>query len=234
MKIAIATENGNVSAHFGRCPLYTIADVDKGRISRVEEIPNPGHEPGFLPRFLAQKGIDIIISGGMGPRAQDLFAQNSIQTITGVRGEVKSILNQYVNGRLSAGPDLCDHPHETCAEEHHISKKPLPRDLILCLTAEGPTLQDKLDPRFGRAAYFLFIKPGTDLVEAIENPNIEAAHGAGIQSAQLIANKKTGILITGRVGPKARQVLERSDIRIIFKGEGTVQEALSGIAAELS
>lgn len=228
MKIAIATENGDVAAHFGRCPGYTIAETENQQIIRVEEISNPGHQPGFLPKFLAQKGVNIIIAGGMGPMAQNLFAENSIQTITGVQGNVKNILELFLSGQLQSGQDMCNHPHETDTGEHS-SDKPVGTQSIICITAEGPTLQDNIDPRFGRAAYFLFIKPDKSLIEVIENPNKDAAHGAGIQSAQLIVKKKADIIITGQIGPKAQQVLESTGIRVIFRDEGTIDEVLSKI-----
>lgn len=231
MKIAISTEGGNVSAHFGRCPSYTIADVENGKVVRVEEIPNPGHEPGFLPRFLAQKGVSVVIAGGMGPRAQALFAQNSIKTVTGIQGEVRSILARYVSGQLQAGQDLCEHPQETCLDEPAGQEKAMAAGTRLCVTAQGPTLQDKIDQRFGRAAYFLFIDPETGAVEPVKNTNVEVAHGAGIQSAQLVANKNTGLLITGQVGPKARQVLDGAGIQIYTQEEGTVEEALTKIVS---
>jgi predicted Fe-Mo cluster-binding NifX family protein len=193
----------------------------------MEEIPNPGHQPGFLPRFLAQKGVAVIVAGGMGPRAQALFAQNNIQTITGVQGEVKPVLNQLIAGQLTAGEDLCDHPQGPSMEDHKSSTAPMVLDGMICITAQGPTLQDKLDPRFGRASFFLFINPDKDLVEAVENPNKDAAHGAGIQSAQLVVNKKPAILITGQVGPKAQQVLDQTGIRLYLQEEGTVEEVLS-------
>ena len=73
MKVAISTDQGYVSAHFGRCQSYTIIEVKEGQVLGREEIPNPGHQPGFLPEYLSEKGINCIIAGGMGPRAQDLF-----------------------------------------------------------------------------------------------------------------------------------------------------------------
>lgn len=232
MKIAISTENGSVSAHFGRCPTYTIADVEDGQVIHAEEISNPGHQPGFLPRFLAQKGVSVVISGGMGPRAQALFAQNSIQTITGVQGDVKTILSRYAAGQLQQGQDLCDHPDQVCADEPQTSVKAPAQGSLLCVTAQGPTLQDAIDPRFGRAAYFLFIDPHTGAMEAVENTNKDAAHGAGIQSAQLVAGKKIGLLITGQVGPKAQQVLNSAGIRISIQEDGTVEEALTRIISQ--
>ena len=75
MKIAISTDAGFVSAHFGRCPSFTIAEIEEGQVLKIEEINNPGHQPAFLPNFLAERGVKYIICGGMGNRAQMLFAE---------------------------------------------------------------------------------------------------------------------------------------------------------------
>ena len=80
MKVAISTDMDYVSAHFGRCASYTIVDIEEGKVINREEIPNPGHQPGFLPQYLSDRGVNVIIAGGMGPRAQDLFAQKNIET----------------------------------------------------------------------------------------------------------------------------------------------------------
>lgn len=112
MKVAISTENGYVSPHFGRCPSYTIVEIREGKIIGREEIPNPGHQPGFLPGYLAERGVHRIIAGGMGPRAQDLFAQNHIETITGVQGQIDDVIGKFLKNELEAGEDLCNHGHD--------------------------------------------------------------------------------------------------------------------------
>jgi predicted Fe-Mo cluster-binding NifX family protein len=111
MKIAIATEGNVVSAHFGHCPQYTIYDVDEkqNKINSKLVIENPGHQPGFLPGYLAELGVNCIIAGGMGPRAQELFAQNNIETITGVSGRVDDVIQEYLKGNIAGGGNLCDH-----------------------------------------------------------------------------------------------------------------------------
>lgn len=110
-----------MSQHFGRCPEYTIVDIVDGRAATRMTIPNPGHEPGFLPRYLADLGVSCIISGGMGPRAQDMFAEQGIRTILGVSGSIDEVITDFVVGRLRSGESLCDHPHEGQGEcrEHH-------------------------------------------------------------------------------------------------------------------
>jgi len=107
MKIAISTDAGFVSAHFGRCPSFTIADVEGGKVLKVEEINNPGHQPAFLPNFLAEHGVKYIISGGMGNRAQMLFAEKKITPVVGVTGKVEEVIEKFAKGQLKEGESLC-------------------------------------------------------------------------------------------------------------------------------
>lgn len=107
MKIAISTDTGFVSAHFGRCPTFTIAEIGEGKILKVEEINNPGHQPAFLPNFLAECGVKYIICGGMGRRAQGLFAEKEIIPIVGVTGKVTEVIEKFVQGELKGGESLC-------------------------------------------------------------------------------------------------------------------------------
>jgi len=107
--VAISTDGDEVAAHFGRCQAYTIVEIAEGAIRSREIIPNPGHEPGFLPRYLAQRGVTCIVAGGMGPRAQMLFDQQGIETIVGVSGSVEEAIAALLLGRLVSGESLCEH-----------------------------------------------------------------------------------------------------------------------------
>jgi predicted Fe-Mo cluster-binding NifX family protein len=111
MKVAIATENGQVSAHFGRCPNYTIFDVDVEDREIIEQtvIDTPPHQPGLLPKFLNEKGVDVVIAGGMGPRAQGFFTQMNIHPIVGISGAVDEVIQAYLEDKLVIGESLCDH-----------------------------------------------------------------------------------------------------------------------------
>ncbi|NLB72492.1 MAG: dinitrogenase iron-molybdenum cofactor [Firmicutes bacterium] len=109
MKIAIATEGSAVAPHFGRCPEYTIYNVKDGSVSDKTVIPNPGHEPGFLPEYLSELGVSCIIAGGMGMRAQNLFAAKNIQTVVGVTGLVDDVAKSFAAGALKGGESLCEH-----------------------------------------------------------------------------------------------------------------------------
>ena len=107
MKIAISTDTGFVSAHFGRCPSFTIAEIEEGKVLKVEEINNPGHQPAFLPNFLAERGVKYIICGGMGNRAQMLFAEKKITPVIGVTGKIEEVIGKFVQGKLEAGESFC-------------------------------------------------------------------------------------------------------------------------------
>ena len=107
MKIAISTDGEQVSAHFGRCPSFTILSVEKGKVIKADEIQNPGHHPGYLPEFFNNMGVNCIIAGGMGGRASELFAQYSIQPILGISGKIQDIISELANGTLKGGESLC-------------------------------------------------------------------------------------------------------------------------------
>lgn len=109
MKVAISTDSGYVSAHFGRCPEFTILEINDGKIISKEIIPNPGHQPGFLPEYFEQMGINAVIAGGGGGRAQMLFAEKNIQFVLGVTGKIDEVVDKLCKGELEGGESLC-HP----------------------------------------------------------------------------------------------------------------------------
>lgn len=97
----------------------------------------------------------------------------------------------------------------------------------IAVTSVGPTLDSQIDPRFGRAAYILIVDSDTMEFEAIQNPNVTAAGGAGIQTAQLVADKGAQVVLTGNVGPNAFQALSAAGIQIISGLAGmTVRQAV--------
>ncbi len=109
MKIAISTDNTNVSAHFGRCSHYTIFQVEDKQIKGETIVDTPPHQPGFLPGFLNSQGVDVVISGGMGPRAQELFKGLNIEPIVGVSGKIDDVIAAYIDGTLVPGESSCNH-----------------------------------------------------------------------------------------------------------------------------
>ncbi|MGB9660923.1 MAG: NifB/NifX family molybdenum-iron cluster-binding protein [Moorellaceae bacterium] len=111
MKIAVATEGNMVAEHFGHCSQYTLFQVEGQRVISKTVIPNPGHQPGFLPGYLASLGVNCVIAGGMGTRAAELFAEHGIQTVTGASGPVDEVVGAYLRGDLRTRGGFCDHGH---------------------------------------------------------------------------------------------------------------------------
>jgi predicted Fe-Mo cluster-binding NifX family protein len=96
----------------------------------------------------------------------------------------------------------------------------------ICITAEGTTLDSKIDPRFGRCQYFIIADTDTMAFQAIENVSNQASGGAGIQSGQLMSSQQVKAVLTGNVGPNAFQTLQAAGIEIFTGVTGTVREAL--------
>jgi predicted Fe-Mo cluster-binding NifX family protein len=96
----------------------------------------------------------------------------------------------------------------------------------VCVSATANSLNAPIDPRFGRCPYFIVVDSETMQFEAIPNPASEAMGGAGIQAAQLIANKGVKVVITGSIGPNAFQALSAAGIKIVTGASGTVREVV--------
>jgi predicted Fe-Mo cluster-binding NifX family protein len=107
MRIAISTDGDRVAEHFGRCPSYTITDIEDGTVLSRNVIDNPGHQPGFLPKYLREQGVACVIAGGMGHRAVQLFRENGIETVVGITGKIDEVLEALLAGTLEGGESLC-------------------------------------------------------------------------------------------------------------------------------
>lgn len=118
MKLAVASEGEMVTEHFGHCVNFNIYDAENNKIVKSESIQNPGHKPGFLPNFLNEMGVNVIISGGMGGGAVDIFNEHGIEVITGAYGNAEDAANNYLQGKLKSTGSVChEHQHaDECGE----------------------------------------------------------------------------------------------------------------------
>ncbi len=101
--------------------------------------------------------------------------------------------------------------------------------MTVCITSAGRDWEAMSQPNFGRAAFFLFIDPASETIEAVENE--PGAHGAGVQAAQIVANRGAKAVITGSVGPNAFRGLAAAGIDIFVGATGTVREAFDAYQA---
>ncbi len=112
MRIAIPVATGKLAAHFGHCEEFALIDIDPDQkaILGKEVIDAPPHQPGLLPGWLAQYGAEVIIAGGMGVRAQQLFAEHEIRVVIGAPSETPEVVARaFLDETLQTGPNLCDH-----------------------------------------------------------------------------------------------------------------------------
>jgi len=117
MRIANSTEDNkglesNVSQHFGRCPYFVIVDFKGEVVEEIKVVDNPyfsGHGPGQVPEYIASLGANVMISGGMGRRANVFFDNYGIKTATGASGTVQEALTSFQDGKLSAGGNCGGH-----------------------------------------------------------------------------------------------------------------------------
>jgi len=110
MKFAIPLADGKLTAHFGHCKEFALIDVEENIIKKKEIVVPPAHEPGVLPKWLHELGVNVIIAGGMGNKAQVLFNEQNIKVVTGAQPlEPEELINSYLNNALVTGNNLCDH-----------------------------------------------------------------------------------------------------------------------------
>ncbi|NPV93356.1 MAG: ATPase [Firmicutes bacterium] len=112
MKIAVPVVDNQLCMHFGHCDQFALLDIDETdkSITRKEMLTPPPHEPGVLPRWLHQVGANLVIAGGMGARAQELFNANGIKVIVGASPDTpERIVAAYLEGTLTTGANTCDH-----------------------------------------------------------------------------------------------------------------------------
>ena len=121
LRISVAAMGQAVAGHFGHCENFLFFDTEDGKIVNMESVPNPGHKPGFLPNFLADRGAKVIITGGMGGGAVDIFNERDVEVILGVQGDAKTAVETYLRGELKSTGSIChNHEHaEECGEHQH-------------------------------------------------------------------------------------------------------------------
>lgn len=116
MKIVVAAIGSEVAGHFGHCENFNFYDTENGKIIGEEVVANPGHKPGFLPNFLADRGAKVIISGGMGGGAVDIFNERDVEVVVGASGDAKQAVLDYLSGKLVTTGEVC---HEHDFEHEH-------------------------------------------------------------------------------------------------------------------
>jgi len=117
MRIAIPIAGGRLAQHFGHCEKFAFMDVDPvtKQTTASTEVAAPEHQPGLLPPWLKERGVNLIIAGGMGARAHSLFQTASIEVVTGAPAEAPgTLVRHYLDGRLISRENACNHDGHAC------------------------------------------------------------------------------------------------------------------------
>jgi predicted Fe-Mo cluster-binding NifX family protein len=102
----------------------------------------------------------------------------------------------------------------------------------IAVTTVGRDMDAQVDPRFGRAACFIVVETGTMEFEAIENANVAASGGAGINTAKAVIDTGAQAVLTGNCGPNAERTLRAGNVKLYTGVTGTVGEAIEQFKAE--
>lgn len=110
-KIAIPVDNEEVlDAHFGHCRFFYVVTVEEGNIVTTEKIVPPPHEPGLLPKWLAESKVTDIVAGGMGQKAIQLFNSNNVNAFVGApKIKAAELVQAFLKEELSFTANYCDH-----------------------------------------------------------------------------------------------------------------------------
>lgn len=110
-KIAIPVdESGILDGHFGHCKYFALLDVEETTIVNEERVTPPPHEPGVLPKWLAEKGVTDVLAGGMGHKAIQIFNYNNVNVFVGApKLSATELVQGYIEETISFTANYCDH-----------------------------------------------------------------------------------------------------------------------------
>lgn len=109
-RIAIPTVDGKLCSHFGHCESFYFADIKNNQIVGEIMITPPDHEPGLYPKWVKAQGASLVIGGGMGNKAQQLFAANKVEYIVGAPTIApREVIEHYLKGELKTSGNQCNH-----------------------------------------------------------------------------------------------------------------------------
>lgn len=110
--VAIACEGELISKHFGYCSNFNLYSIKDGKIIKKEKVDNPGHKPGFLPVFLHDLEVTVLITGGIGSSAVNIFNEKGIKVYSGATGSSDKTVEHFIKGTLESTGSICrEHNH---------------------------------------------------------------------------------------------------------------------------
>lgn len=109
MKIAVTYDNGNIFQHFGKTENFKVYEVEDNKVVFSEVIGSNGTGHGALAGLLSDRGVNVLICGGIGGGAQAALAAAGVELCSGAEGDVDAAVEAYLNGTLTSAGATCDH-----------------------------------------------------------------------------------------------------------------------------
>lgn len=238
-KVAVSSYKERVAPVFDTANEFTefiIRSEDEREIMNPDWIQRHFSSNWPLPRALEliDMGISVVICGAVSKSYREAIQAYGVEIISFVSGDIDNVIKAYLDERLESPAFKmpgCNIKTEKIRRETEMNK--------VAFSTSGITLTAPLDQRFGRTEKILIYDMDRKTFEVIDNAvNMNAAQGAGIQTAQTVLKSGAASLVTGHCGPKAYRVLKSAGIKVYYSNESTVQEALekfrSGLLAESS
>jgi predicted Fe-Mo cluster-binding NifX family protein len=228
MQVALTIWQGRISPLFDTSRRLLIAQIEQGRVIAKRYEPFDCESAFSRAARLHDLGIDLLICGGISDLFANLIDVHGIEIIPFAAGAVDEILQACLNGNIDQKRFRmpgCESGSGSPSRKSKIS--PLEgKEMKIAVTSSGPTLDDRIEARFGRCPYFVLVDANTLQFESIPNPNLTLGGGAGIQSAQLMATKGVTVVLTGHCGPNAFQTFGAAGIQVVTGVGGVVREAV--------
>ncbi|MFV0592763.1 MAG: NifB/NifX family molybdenum-iron cluster-binding protein [Draconibacterium sp.] len=110
-KIAIPVDDNSIlDGHFGHCRYFSLLTVEDQHIVSEEKVTPPPHEPGLLPKWLAQQGVTDVLAGGMGQKAIEIFKYNNVNVFVGApKLSANDLTKGFIDETISFTANYCDH-----------------------------------------------------------------------------------------------------------------------------
>lgn len=239
LRIVIPYYGSRVMPRFGLARHFHFVTVDL-QTSQIADLKQHRWDPQDQPlvaRWLCEQQVNGVICDGIHPRFQAVLEAEGLWVLWGAWGEVIDVLDQWLAGQLpqpkgdTVGVRPCSYQqvNKRWGNDKSLkTNKSKELNMKIAITAQNPSPESQVDPRFGRAAWIMLYDKEKQSWESIDNSaGIDASHGAGIQAAQKVVDHKAVALVTGAIGPKAFKSLSAAVVKIFHGATGTVENALS-------
>jgi predicted Fe-Mo cluster-binding NifX family protein len=260
MIVCLACYQDRLASVFENASEFRLYRVDDEKnIYPAGHVSLPSKDPTDRTSAILACGVNLLVCGGVCGGVRKTLESSGMDLRPWLRGEVDEVLEAFRNDELDrlsmpgcrrrrggpgegreSGPgrlqgqmsDLGPRCRRFAEGMARAVTEKGERFMKVAISSEGPGLESKMDPRFGRAAGFLLHDLETGATEYVDNEqNLSLPQGAGIQSAQTVAGAGASAVITGHMGPKAFLALEKGGIKVYLGAQGTAGENLEAYKA---